>query len=416
LLGWAEPRLNDFGSMTTGQIVSRNARLPARGLVPTLALSTFVNHLNVVAWIPFLPFIAQAQSVSASLLGQIPASMLLLSALLGLAIGPLADRYGYRRTLLVCLVAVAASSLTTGLSTTIIALFPAALLGSVGRAAVMPVAQATATASFVEVARRRRAISRIQSGAPLAATLGIPLLTTLAIVLSWRGAFLVISALAVGTALAVRYVVGPDETVSAGLKVRLKGIFAGYQPLFQHRPTVVLLTAACVENIGVNAMWTYYGAFYVERYGFGTDQVGWMSLAAGLGVLIGQTAAGGRLGAHSRHLFIAGCVGSGSLIGLSLILPLSAVAAITLMAAGWLTHGMVMVSTVILLVDRSPAGRAVTLTLNSSAQSFGWAVGAGTGGMVLAAAGYVALGVWTLVLPLGSALLMFFGRPSRGRV
>src|SRR5215470_14730549 len=228
--------------MTTGQILSSNARLPARGLVPTLALSTFVNHLNVVAWIPFLPFVAKAQSVSVSLLGQVPASMLLSSALLGLVIGPLADRYGYRRTLLVCLVAVAASSLTTGLSTTILALFLAALLGAMGRAAVIPVAQAKATASFVEVTMRRRAISRIQSGAPLAATLGIPLLTTIAIVLSWRGAFLVISALAVGTALTARYVVCPDETVSAGREVRLRGIFEGYQPLLQHRPTVVLLT------------------------------------------------------------------------------------------------------------------------------------------------------------------------------
>ena len=400
--------------MTTGQIVSSNARLPARGLVPTLALSTFVNHLNVVAWIPFLPFIAKAQGVSVSLLGQIPASMLLLSALLGLGIGPLADRYGYRRTLLVCLVAVAASSLTTGSSTTIMTLFLAALLGAMGRAAVMPVAQATATASFVEVTRRRRAISRIQSGAPLAVTLGVPLLTTIAIVLGWRGAFLVISALAVGTALTARYVVGPDETVSASREVGLRGVFAGYQPLLQHRPTVVLLIAACVENIGVNAMWTYYGAFYVQRYGFGADQVGWVSLAAGLGVLIGQTVAGGRLGEHPRLLFIVGCVGSGSLIGLSLILPLPAAATITLMAAGWLTHGLVMVSTVILLVDRSPAGRAVTLTLNSSAQSFGWAVGAGTGGIVLGTAGYAALGLWTIGLPLGSALLMFSRRLSRG--
>ena len=109
-----------------------------------------------------------------------------------------------------------------------------------------------------------------------------------------------------------------------------------------------------------------------------------------------------------------GCVGSGSLIGLSLILPLPAAATITLMAAGWLTHGLVMVSTVILLVDRSPAGRAVTLTLNSSAQSFGWAVGAGTGGIVLGTAGYAALGLWTIGLPLGSALLMFSRRLSRG--
>jgi predicted MFS family arabinose efflux permease len=154
----------------------------------------------------------------------------------------------------------------------------------------------------------------------------------------------------------------------------------------------------------------------VQRYGFGADQVGWVSLAAGLGVLIGQTAAGGRVGEHPRLLFIAACVGSGSLIGLSLIRPLPAVATIILMAAAWLTHGVVMVSTVILLVDRSPAGRAVTLTLNSSAQSFGWAVGAGTGGIVLAAAGYVALGLWTLVLPLGSALLIFIRQPSRGPV
>jgi len=401
--------------MIPGQIVGSNPRLPVRGLTPTLALSTFVNHLNVVAWIPFLPFIAKAQSVGVSLLGQIPASMLLLSAVLGLVIGPLADRYGYRRTLLVCLVAVAASSLATGSSTTIITLFLAALLGAMGRAAVMPVAQAMATASFSEIAKRRRAISRIQSGAPLAATLGIPLLTTLAIMLSWRGAFLVISALAVGTALTARYVVAPDESGSADREVPLRDIFAGYRPLLQHRPTVILLLAACVENIGVNAMWTYYGAFYVQRYGFGADQVGWVSLAAGLGVLIGQTAAGGRLGAHSRHLFIAGCLGSGSLIGLSLVLPLRAVAAITLMAAGWLTHGVVMVSTVILLVDRSPAGRAVTLILNSSAQSFGWAVGAGTGGIVLAAGGYVGLGFWTFVLTL-SALVIFVCRPSRGPI
>ena len=399
--------------MTIGQIDSPKPRLPAKGLVPTLALSTFVNHLNVVAWIPFLPFIAKAEGVSVSLLGQIPASLLLLSAVLGLAIGPLADRYGYRRTLLVCLVAVAASSLTTGSSTTIITLFIAALLGAMGRAAVMPVAQATATASFVEVATRRRAISRIQSGAPLAATLGIPLLTMLATVFSWRGAFLVISALGVGIALTARYVVGPDETASADRDIRLRGIFAGYQPLLQNRPTVILLIAACIENIGVNAMWTYYGAFYVQRYGFAADQVGWVSLAAGLGVVIGQTAAGGRLGAHSRLLFIAGCLGSGTLIGLSLILPLPVVAAITLMAAGWLTHGMVMVSTVVLLVDRSPAGRAVTLTLNSSAQSFGWAVGAGTGGIVLAAVGYVGLGLLTLAVPFFG---LVFGRPGHGSV
>jgi len=166
----------------------------------------------------------------------------------------------------------------------------------------------------------------------------------------------VISALAVGTALTARYVVGPDETVSTGRELCLRGIFAAYQPLLQHRPTVILLTAACVENIGVNAMWTYYGALYVQRYGFGADQVGWVSLAAGLMSLSVKRRPAGGLGAHPRLLFIPGCVGSRSIIGLSLILPLPAVAAITLMAAGWLTHGVVMVSTGFLVENFQPGG------------------------------------------------------------
>jgi hypothetical protein len=61
--------------------------LPARGLVPTLTLATFVNHLNVIAWNPFLPFIAAELGVTAALLGQVLALMTLLATSLGLVIG-----------------------------------------------------------------------------------------------------------------------------------------------------------------------------------------------------------------------------------------------------------------------------------------------------------------------------------------
>jgi predicted MFS family arabinose efflux permease len=400
--------------MLPGRAVGPPTTILARGVVWTLGLATFVNHLNLIAWNPFLPFMAEAYGVSVSLLGQIPAMMLLVSTVLGLVIGPLAERAGYGRTVLLCLLAVAAGSLSTGLAHALPVLFVAALLGAIGRAAIMPVSQATATTFFVEDTVRRRAISRIQSGGPLAATLGIPLLTTVALALDWRGAFAVVSVLALGTALTLRSILGPDEVASSG-EFHLKSILTAYQPLFRHHPTLILLVAACIENIGVNAMWTYYGAVYVQHYGFTTDQVGLVSLAAGLGVFLGQTAAGTRLGGRPRLLLIAGCVASGSLIGLSLMLPLPAVAAITLMATGWLMHGMVMVSTVVLLVDRSPAGRALTLTLNGSVMSFGMALGAALGGIVLGWGGYTALGACTLALPLASAILISVGRlwPAR---
>jgi predicted MFS family arabinose efflux permease len=186
----------------------------------------------------------------------------------------------------------------------------------------------------------------------------------------------------------------------------LKSILAAYRPLVRQRTSLTVIVAACLEQAGVWAMWTYYGAFYVQQHAFSTRQVGWVSLATGLGVLLGQTVAGGRLGGRPGRLFIIGCIGSGPLIGLSLMLPLPAPAAVVLMAAGWLMHGLIMVSTVILLVGQSPAGRATTLTLYASVMNLGIALGAALGGLALAQAGYVALGLCTLALPLASAVLV----------
>jgi predicted MFS family arabinose efflux permease len=85
----------------------------------------------------------------------------------------------------------------------------------------------------------------------------------------------------------------------------------------------------------------------------------------------------------------------------------------TLMASGWLLHGLTMVSAVVLLVGQSSAGRATMLTLYGSAMSFGMALGAVFGGLALAMAGYFALGACTMALPIGSAVLISFSRLNR---
>lgn len=391
-----------------------HAAPPARGLVPLLTLATCVNHLNAIAWNPFLPCIAAEHGVAVALLGQVLALMRLLSASLGLVIGPLADHYGYRRTVLIGLLAVVTSSLATGLAATLPLLVLAALVGAVGQAAVMPVAQAIVATSYVDDTARRHVVSRTQSGGPWAATVGIPLLTASAAALQWRGAFVALAGLALAIALSLARVLCRDAAPGRG-QVRLQSLLAAYRPLLRHRASLTAIVAASLEQAGVWATWTYYGAFYVQQHALSTQQVGWVSLAAGLGVLLGQTAAGGRLGGRPRRLFVVGCAGAGSLIGLSLLLPLPAAAAVALMAAGWLMHGLIMVSTVVLLVGQSPAGRATTLTLYGAAMSLGIALGAALGGLALARAGYVALGLATLALPLAAAVLVWCCRPGPGQ-
>ena len=63
----------------------------------------------------------------------------------------------------------------------------------------------------------------------------------------------------------------------------------------------------------------------------------------------------------------------------------------------------------VLLAGQSPAGRAMTLTLYAAAMNFGVAPGAALGGLALAQAGYGALGLCTLALPLISAVLVWGG-------
>src|SRR5215831_3775237 len=197
--------------MTAQQDIVR-PKSTAAGLVPALTVASFVNHLNVIAWNPFLPFIAEAHGIGIVILGQLPAFLLVLSAVLGLVIGPIADSYGYRPTMVLSLLAVAASSLATGLSNMLPLLVLAALLGAVGRAAIMPVAQAVAAAVFLDDPARRRAVSRIQNGGPLAATFGIPLLTLIAGVVQWRGAFVLVSGLAVTVGLILLQNMGRERS------------------------------------------------------------------------------------------------------------------------------------------------------------------------------------------------------------
>lgn len=110
------------------------AASPTKWLVPGLALAVFVNHLNAIGLAPFLPIVADGLGVGVPLLGQVPALAMLLAAVLGPVIGPLADRHGYRHTLLLGLLAVVTSSLVAGLAPTFPVLLLAALASCNGPA------------------------------------------------------------------------------------------------------------------------------------------------------------------------------------------------------------------------------------------------------------------------------------------
>src|SRR5215203_2778333 len=161
----------------------------------SVVLPAAASQLWFVTLPPFLPMIADAIGVSAALAGQIVGLPVLLAAVLVLFVGPLIDTYGHSRVMTVGLAAIAASSLGTALATGAGVLLAARLVGSFGRAGVIPSAFVDAVERPSQE-QRRHGTSWVVAGGAVAPLLGVPLLTQVGAQAGWRVAFVLISVLA----------------------------------------------------------------------------------------------------------------------------------------------------------------------------------------------------------------------------
>ena len=385
-------------------------------LTPLLAFACFVNMVGTLALSPFLPLIADELGTSVSVVGQISSTTMLLAAVLGLVAGPLGDRYGYRRSLVLGLTTATISALGLALAPALVPLFAAGLFGAVGRSIVMPTAMATITTLVPDETTRRSAISWIATGTTASPLIGIPLLTTLAAFTNWRVSLGLLGIVA-GIMALVLWKLLPRSPQAAQGPFRLRQLLRAYGPLLHHRPSVALIAASLTTSIGVWGTFTYTAAFFVQIHGLDTAQVGLTYLVIGVGTVLGTRIVGSRLGAHPRLLLIAGrFVGGLAVLG-ALALPVSVYVALGLLTVAALTSTMSMSSSNVMLASDVPGGKGTALTLHAAALSLGTALGAAAGGLVLALADYAAIGLMGLLFFWLSAILvwLFHHRASAAR-
>jgi DHA1 family inner membrane transport protein len=379
-------------------------------LISALMLATFVNFLGTLGIGPFLVPIADDLGTTVALVGQVPALVTMLAAMLALVIGPLADHYGLSRTLMVGVLAVTVSTLAMGLAPNYGFLLLVTVVGAVGRGAVQPVAQATVATRFPDEKTRRSAMSRVQMGNSGAAIVGIPLMTAIAALGSWRLAFWTLAGLAL-LALVILWRTLPRDESANPRRFRLRGVLASYAPLLRRRSTCGVLVATLLGSIGSWTVWSYLAAFLIEVHGFTVQEAGWVYLFGGGGVMVGTLLTGTRLGAKPRHLMVASRVSAALLFACAMVPPLPGLAVVVLVGLAMVLQGMYGVPNLMVLNAETTVGRATTMTLNSSAMSLGTALGGVVGGIALSLGGYPALGLCAPIFPLLGAGIIWWSRP-----
>jgi len=213
-----------------------------------LCLSAFLAALNFFAPTPFYPQMARDLQTTVPLLGQVVTLMALISAGLGLLAGPLADRYGYRWPLVTGLLAIAVGLLGTGLAPTYPVLLGLGVVMGFGDALAYSLPFAIAATYFSGMAQRR-AIAWTIGALSTAPIIGVPVLTAVGGLTSWRVALAAAGVVAAGVAWLVAAVLPADRQHPSGL-LRIRGLLAAYTPLLRHPPSLRFLAVSALRSMG----------------------------------------------------------------------------------------------------------------------------------------------------------------------
>ncbi len=377
-----------------------------------LCVASFLSALNFFATSPFYPEMAGDLGTTIPLLGQAITMMLIISAVLGLIVGPLADTFGYRRLLTLGVVAISANLIGTAITPGFPPLLGLSVVGALGDALVFGLTIALASTLFAGP-ERRRAISWTIAALSVGAIAGVPVLTTIGDAAGWRVAIGAAGIASIAVAWMV-HVALPADQVHPGIRFRARDILAAYAPLLGHAPTLRLLAVTMLRALWFLGLVTYLGAYLGDELSLTTRQVGLAYMLGGTGSTIGSFIAGTRLvERQARGIVALANVGGGLLLGI-ILSGSSTLVTLTLLPLSTAMASIGGVGVATLLAVESPAKAGTTMALNASLLNAGAAAGAAIGGALIAVGGYGSMGIGLPAFAFAAAIVAWWpGGPSR---
>jgi predicted MFS family arabinose efflux permease len=381
-------------------------RALAPAIAATIACRTTLNTARRFIY-PFAPDLSRALEVPlTAVTGLIAANW--AANLLGLAIAPLADRFGFRPVMLAGMILPAAGMLAAGAAPVFTVIVLSQLLAGIGKSVFDPAVQAWVSAR-VPYRQRGLVIGLLETAWAASTLIGIPLLAWIIDRAGWRWAFvgLGLSAL-VGLALIAAATIGLERP--PGRSPRAAGSGGAFRDLLRSRAAAGLAGGIFCFNLAMDNLFVVYGVWLEEAFGLSLLALGLGTAVIGAAELAGEFLTAGfadRIGLKRTVLGgVAACVLTyAALPWAAVTVPL----ALGSLFVHFCLFEMTVVTAVSLATELLPANRATMLSAYYAAAGLGRVAGALAGGLVWLAGGIVATGLVSAAVTVAALGCLWWG-------
>ncbi len=343
-------------------------------IIVILWMLVFASFAQMVVVAPLVTAMAATLSVSESAVGIIITAHGFLLGAATLITGPISDRVGRRRILMISSGALTASLALHGVATELWSLTLARALS--GAAAGITLAGAVSYIGDVfPSARRGRATGWVMSGFAVAQILAAPMATLLGQSLDYRVPFLIL-ALCAGVGFGFCVTRLPRSHIQRADRIRVAEAVRDYGRLLSHPTSAAACAVYAAMLLGISTFITYFPDWLLSDVGLSAGQVALLLAAGGLGNLVAGPTAGRLSDMVGRPWLVAG--GSLWAGAVMLLFPHLEGAGVTWLVLtmvalmiGVSTRGSVMQALVTELVPDQMRGRFVSLNLACGHVGFG---------------------------------------------
>jgi len=314
------------------------------------------------------------------------------TSLLGIFFGPLADRFGYRKMMVLGLVMLAVGMFAGGLFPSYGVILITLFLAGLGKMVFDPAVQAYVS-ERVPYERRATAIGFLEISWAGSTLLGIPLIALLIDNVGWRSPFFAMGAIGLAGIMVLSVLIPADER-SVSNPRRMLSVKKVLPIIMRDEASLGALAYVFFFSAAIDNLFVVYGAWLEKAFGVGIVALGMATGVIGAAELVGEilvATISDRFGLKRVVMIgVTICIFTYSL------LPFAGQSLLTAMS-GLFFHFLIfeftIISSLALCTELQPEMRATVIAVFFASAGLGRILGALIGGPIWLAGGIVATGL-----------------------